>query len=68
MIAILFTLIFGWQLQGGSNQTVQVTERVRVIQPTVQVQEQPEEVDLYFQPVARHDLLNATLTSKLEVR
>jgi len=64
------TILFGWQLQGGVRQDIQVTERASVIQPAARAdvfQGNQEDSD-NLQPALGYNALNQPFTGTLEVR
>lgn len=70
VIAWVIAIVFGWQLQGGVRQTVQVTERAAVVQPAAQAdtfQGNQEDSD-NLQPALGYNSLNQPYTGTLEVR
>lgn len=57
---ILLPLLFGWQVQGGPRQTIQVTQRASQIQPAnIQLQADSESADR-LQPALGWNVLDSS--------
>ena len=69
VIVWLIALSFGWQLQGGYHQTVQVTEHTSKVQPALTVnsyQGNSEDTD-GLQPALGYNALNQPFSGTLTV-